>query len=248
MHALTEMFLDPTMLAAWGELDTAVRTGETAFDHVFGTSFFEHLAANPEQSARFNAAMRQGTMLTARQLPDAYDFSRFGTVADIGGGDGTLLASVLRGAPDVRGILFDTRSGLAESAATLTEAGVADRCRAEVGDFFASAPSGAEVYLLKSVIHDWDDNRAATILGHVRGVIPDEGRLLVIEPILLDTVEGSIPPTMYLSDLNMLVNVGGRERTRSDFEHLCRRAGFAITSVTPLPPPSAFSLIEAAPA
>jgi hypothetical protein len=174
-------------------------------------------------------------MLTARQLPGAYDFSRFRTVADIGDGDGTPLAAVLRGQAGVRGILFDTEAGLAQADVTLTSASVADRGRAQAGDFFSSAPSGADRHLLKSVIHDWDDERAATILKHIRGVIPDDGRLLVIEPILPDTVDRSLAPPMYLSDLNMLVNVGGRERTRTDFEQLCTRAGFALTSVTPLP-------------
>jgi hypothetical protein len=102
--------------------------------------------------------------------------------------------------------------------------------------------------MLKSVIHDWDDERAATILRHCRQVIPDHGRLLIVEPVLPEIVDSSLPPVMYLSDLNMLVNVGGRERTQADFEDLCQRSGFTLTGVTPLPPPNAFSLIEAAPA
>jgi O-methyltransferase domain/Dimerisation domain len=247
MQSFVEMFGDPAILAAWRELDTAVRTGETTFDKVFGTSFFGHLAMNPELSARFNAAMRQGTAMTATQLPGAYDFAAVHSVADIGGGDGTLLGAVLKAHPHLQGILFDTAEGLAQADATLTDNGVADRCETHIGDFFTSAPAGADLYMLKSVIHDWDDERCRTILGHVRSVIPAHGRLLIIEPVLPPTVDGTMPPQMYLSDLNMLVNVGGRERTRADFETLCSDAGFRLSTVTPLPPPAAFSLLDAEP-
>jgi hypothetical protein len=247
MHSFVAMFGDQAMLAAWRELEHAVRTGETTFDRVFGTSFFGYLAEHPELSARFNAAMRQGTAMTATQLPDAYDFSKFATVADIGGGDGTLLTAVVAANPHLRGILFDTAEGLAQADATFKDAGVAERCQTRVGDFFRTAPEGADLYMLKSVIHDWDDHRCRTILAHVRSVIPAHGRLLIIEPVLPPSVDGTLPPQMYLSDLNMLVNVGGRERTRADFENLCADAGFRLTAVTPLPAPAAFSLLDAEP-
>jgi hypothetical protein len=247
MHSFVEMFGDPAMLAAWRELEHAAMTGETTFDRVFGTSFFGYLAEHPELSARFNAAMRQGTAMTAQQLPGAYDFSNVRTVADIGGGDGTLLAAVLSAHPHLSGILFDSAEGLGQSDVTFGQAGVADRCQTRVGDFFRGAPDGADLYMLKSVIHDWDDDRCGTILGHVRSVIPADGRLLIIEPVLPPTVDGTLPPQMYLSDLNMLVNVGGRERTRADFETLCSEAGFKLNSVTPLPEPAAFSLLDAEP-
>jgi hypothetical protein len=191
--------------------------------------------------------MRQGTALIAQQLPGIYDFGRFATIADLGGGDGTLIATVLHAHPGLRGILFDTADGLAEADRALQAAGVADRCETRAGDFFATAPDGADLYMLKSVIHDWDDERAETILGHVRAVIPDHGRLLIIERVLPDRVEGTLRSMMYLSDLNMLVNVGGRERTRVDFEQLCQRTGFQLDTVTPLAVPDAFSVLEAAP-
>ncbi len=247
MHDLIRMFSDSAVLTAWQELDSAVRTGRTAFDEVFGTDFYTYLAANPELSTRFNAAMRQGTQLTAALLPAHYQFSSFHTVADIGGGDGTLIAAVLRAHPGLRGILFDSAVGLAQADGTLTAAGVAGRCVTQAGDFFAAVPDGADLYLLKSVVHGWDDQRAGIILRHCRDVIPEHGRLLIIEPVLPDVVDGSIPPTMYLSDLNMLVNAGGRERTRLEFEELCQRSGFALVGIRPLPPPAAVSLIEAAP-
>jgi hypothetical protein len=248
VHAFTRMFTDRAIVAAWGRLDSAVRTGQQVFDEEFGTDFFSHLDSQPELSALFNASMSQGTRLTAAQLPAAYDFSRFATLVDVGGGDGTLIAAILREHPGLRGILFDTPAGLAQADATLRHAAVHERCEIRPGDFFESVPDGGDLYLLKSVVHDWDDQQATTILGHIREIIPDHGRLLIVEPILPDTVDATIPAIMYLSDLNMLVNLGGRERTRTDFNHLCRQAGFTPTTITPLPPPAAFSLIEANPA
>lgn len=247
LRAFVQMFGDPAMLAAWRELETALRTGQTTFDKVYGTSIFEYLAHRPELSAQFNAAMRQGTMATAQHLPNSYDFTRFHTVADIGGGDGTLLAAVLQANPALRGILFDTTEGLAQADETFSAAAVGDRATRIVGDFFHSAPPGADLYLLKSVIHDWNDEQCATILGHIRQVIPEDGRLLIIEPVVPPAVDGTMPLMTYLSDLNMLVNTGGRERTRDEFERVCTIAGLRLASVTALPPAAAFFLLEAFP-
>ncbi|MQA12012.1 MAG: methyltransferase [Pseudonocardiaceae bacterium] len=247
LHALAGMFTDPAMLQSWQRLESSVRTGETAFDQEFGTDFFDYLKTRPELSALFNAAMSQGAQLTASVTPASYDFGRFDTVVDIGGGDGTLISAILREYPALNGILFDTAEGLAQAEQTLRSAEVTERCAVRAGDFFASVPEGGDLYLLKSVIHDWDDERAASILGHCRRVIPEHGRLLIVEPVLPEAVDGSNPAIMYLSDLNMLVNLGGRERTRGDFEELYRRAGFELTSVTPLPPPAGFCLVEAKP-
>ncbi|MGK5551448.1 methyltransferase [Actinomadura kijaniata] len=248
VDSFVRMFTDPAMLRAWERLDHSVRTGRTAFDEVFGKDFFAHLKENPELSARFNASMSQGTRATAAALPGYYDFGRFRTVVDVGGGDGTLLAAILAAHPSLRGILFDSPEGLAQADRTLRDRGVADRCALETGDFFAAVPPGGDLYLLKSVIHDWDDERAATILRHCRKVIPDGGRLLIVEPVLPPAVDPSVPALTYLSDLNMLVNVGGRERTHADFTALCERAGFILTEATPLPPQNAFHVIEAVPA
>ncbi len=241
-------FTDRAFLDSWRELDTAVRTGEPVFEQVHGTGFFDYLADRPELSQRFNATMRQASLPTARALAEHLDLSGAGTVCDIGGGDGTVLAELLRAHPDLHGILYDTEPGLAEAGPVLREAQVADRCRTETGDFFTAVPAGADVYVIKSVIHDWDDDRCASILGHCRRVIPEHGRLLIVEPVLPPVVDGSIPPLMYLSDLNMLVLLGGRERTAADFGALCARAGFTLRGVQPLPPPSPFAVLEAIPA
>jgi hypothetical protein len=245
LHTFAAMFTDETMTAAWQRLDQAVRTGNTTFTDVFGTDFFAHLKTRPELSATFNASMSQGAAMTARTLPKRYPFERFHTVADIGGGDGTLLAAILTEHPRLRGILYDTEEGQAQAGPVL--APVADRVDQHTGDFFTSVPAGADLYVIKSVLHDWPDDTCATILDHCRQTIPADGRLLIVEPVLPDTVDGGISPIMYLSDLNMLVNLGGRERTRDDFDTLCRRTGFTLTDVISLAP-TGFCIIEATPA
>ncbi|WP_030317353.1 methyltransferase [Streptomyces flavochromogenes] len=245
------MFTEPAIVRAWEHLDDSVRTGGVAFDAVFGTDFFSHLAQHPTLSAEFNASMSQAASETASALPYAFGFGRFTTVTDVGGGDGTLLAGVLTAHPGLAGVLFDTAEGLAEAPRTMARRGLDGRCSLIAGDFFRSVPGGSDLYLMKSVLHDWTDDQAVTILSHCRAVLPPGGLVLIVEPVLpeivdtraeSDSTDGGIT---YLSDLNMLVNVGGRERTRKDFEDVCHRAGLSVTSVTPLTEAAPFSLIEA---
>ncbi|GAA1286414.1 methyltransferase [Saccharothrix xinjiangensis] len=244
MHAFARVFTDPVLLRAWHRLDDGVRTGATTFDEEFGTSFFDHLGSRPELATAFNAAMSQGTHVVAGVLPDAHDFGRYDVVMDVGGGDGTLLAAVLSRHTGPRGVLFDTATGSSEAEGVLAAAGVASRCEVVTGDFFASVPDGSDAVLLKSVLHDWDDDRAGKVLRHCRAALPEHGRLLVVEPVLPDSVPDDVSPVIYLSDLNMLVNLGGQERTRAEYADLLAGNGFTVTDVTPLPP-SGFCLVEA---
>ncbi|QGV82462.1 methyltransferase [Streptomyces ficellus] len=252
LTSFVRMFTDPAIVRAWDGLESSVRTGEIAFDAVFGTDFFSHLGRHPELSADFNAAMSQASEETAAVLPHAYDFGRFTSVTDVGGGDGSVLAGILAAHPPLTGVVHDTQDGLAQAPKTLDRSGVADRCSLAPGDFFRSVPGGSDLYLIKSVLHDWSDDQAATILGHCRAVLPPGGRVLIVEPVLPEVVgtgasahaaDGGIT---YLSDLNMLVNLGGRERTRKDFEEVCHRAGLSLLTATPLPEAAPFSLIECA--
>ncbi|MFE0136784.1 methyltransferase [Streptomyces sp. NPDC059037] len=245
LSALVGMFTEPTMLRAWEHLDDSVRTGDIAFDAVFGKDFFSHLKELPALSAEFNAAMSQAATATAAALPLAFDFGRFTTVADVGGGDGTLLGGVLRAHPALTGVIYDTQEGLAQAPTTLERQGLTERCSLVAGDFFRSVPEGADLYLMKSILHDWTDDQAVTILAHCREVLPPAGRVLIVEPVLPEVVDPETAGLTYLTDLNMLVNVGGRERTRADFEDVCRRAGLSLTSVTPLTQAPPFCLIEA---
>ncbi|GAB2693352.1 methyltransferase [Nocardia thraciensis] len=240
------LFTDPAMLRAWERPEDAVRTGRPTFEGLYGTDFFGFLAANPQLSQRFNTTMRQITLPIAQLLPASYEFTRHRTLVDVGGGDGTVLSEILRAVPGLRGVLFDSAAGLAEAAATLAAAAVTDRCRVEAGDFFSAVPAGADAYLLKSILHDWDDERCVAILGRCRSAISDSGRLLIVETVLPEAASGA-EPALYLSDVNMLVNMGGQERTRSEFETLCGRAGFSITAAHPMTPPAPYSIIEAKP-
>ncbi|MFC9508334.1 methyltransferase [Streptomyces sp. NPDC057002] len=246
LTSFVQMFTEPEIIRAWEHLDDSVRTGDVAFDTVFGTDFFSHLAQRPELSSMFNAAMSQATAETAAALPGAFDFGRFGSVTDVGGGDGTLLAAVLTAFPGLDGVVYDTAEGLAQAPETLRRHGLTDRCSLAAGDFFRSVPEGSDLCLMKSILHDWPDEQAVTVLRHCRAALPPGGRVLILEPVLPEAVGTDGDGGTYLSDLNMLVNVGGRERTREDFEELCHAAGLSLVAVTPLPEAEPFSLLEAA--
>lgn len=246
MAAIARFYTDALLLDSWRGLPQSVRDGSVAFERAHGETFFEHLDGRPDEAEMFHGAMADGTRGTARVLPGAYDFAPFSTVVDVGGGDGTLVAAVLAAHPRLRGVLFDAPGGAGRAPAVLERAGVADRCSVVSGDFFRSVPAG-DVLLLKSIIHDWDDERAGAILSRCREAVSEGGRVLLVEPMLPDGPGADGPPVPFLSDLNMMVNTGGRERTRADFEALCSRAGFTLASVRILAPPSGYALLEAAP-
>ncbi|MGH3925747.1 MAG: methyltransferase, partial [Pseudonocardiaceae bacterium] len=209
----------------------SVRTGRPAWERVTGLPAFEFLAQHPDQAATFNAAMADHTRSVAPTIIASYDFSRFGTLVDVGGGDGTLIAAILNGVPGLRGVLFDLPAGVEGAAKTLAAAGVADRCEVATGDFFTSVPDGADAYLLKSVIHDWDDERAVAILRSCRRAMPADGTILVVEPVLPAKVDSPEMTGTVMSDINMLVSTGGRERTEDQFRALSTAAGFQLTAI-----------------
>jgi SAM-dependent methyltransferase len=226
MYAVARVSTDATVVDGWRDLDHSVRTGQPAFDRAYGTDFWAHLSRDPELSALFNASMGEGTQDTANAIAKHYDFSRFGTVVDVGGGNGTLLASILDAEPAVRGIVFDNEQGVAEAPAALRAAEVAERCEIRAGDFFAEVPAGGDLYLLKNILHDWDDEHAARILANCRRAMAQDGRVLLVESVLPARVDPAGPPDAYLMDINMLVNFGGRERTEAEFHALLTAAGF----------------------
>jgi len=246
---LTMLFCGPGVWENWGHLLDSVRTGKPAFELLDKQPPFQGMGDDPEFSAIFNEAMSEGTRQAAPGVVGAYDFSQFRTLVDVGGGDGTLLAAILAAAPGLRGVLFDLATGLEKAPERLEDAGVLDRCEIVEGDFFESVPEGAEAYLMKSVIHDWDDDRALQILRNCRRVMPSSGRLLVLEPVLPQTVDRS-PETLgavLVGDLNMLVSAGGRERTEPEFRALFEAAKFRLNSTVPVSPPAYLSVIEGIP-
>ena len=227
---------------SWGHLLYSVRTGEPAFPKLHGTTAWEYRQAHPEEDAIFNAAMTALSAGAAEAIVQSYDFSGMGVLVDVGGGEGVLLAAILAANPELRGILFDQPHVLTGARDLLERAGVADRCEVVSGNFFEVVPSGANAYLLKSVVHDWDDTATVKILRACRIAIADSGRLLVVEPIIRS---GTEPDPAKYSDLNMLVMLGGQERTAEDFERLYAEAGFRLTDI--IRTGSSMAIIEGVP-
>jgi hypothetical protein len=217
---------DPAVWQAWGSFAPAVRAGVGAFDLAHGRPLFDHLADDPVLSAVFNSAMGDGTELLGPAVARAHDFTGAGTVVDIGGGNGALLAAILAAAPGNRGILFDTAAGSAEA---FQRAGPS--VSVESGDFFTAVPAG-DVLLLKGILHDWDDRRCRQLLRNCRASIAPDGRLLVLEPVLPERIDPVAAAGVVLSDIAMLVYTGGRERSRVDYERLLADAGFVLVDVT----------------
>lgn len=240
---------DEMEMRIWGCLLHAVKTGETAFDHVYGMGSFEYLARNPTMSAGFNRAMVAATRDAAPTLLAAYDFSQFRRIVDVGGGSGAFIAAILQAHTGVQGVVFDTRAGVEGAAALIEAAGLAGRCEVVAGDFFADElPAGADCYVVKSVIDDWDDERTVALLRSCRRAIPPSGRLVVIGPVMPERVEPSERVNaVVMFDLEMLVSSGGRERTRAELEGLFASAGFELTEVMPTAASFPYSVIEGMP-
>jgi hypothetical protein len=216
--------------AAYGALLYSVQTGRTAFEKVFGAPVFDFLAGHPEQARVFDQAMVSVHGRETGAMLDAYDFSGLGVLADVGGGNGSVLCAVLQKYPALRGILFDL-PGVAERArAGIRAAGLAERCQVVGGNFFESVPGGADAYLMRHIIHDWDDERSTRILRNLHQAMGADGRLLVVEGVI---PPGNEPAFGKLLDLTMLVIPGGKERTREEYQTLFRAGGFQLTRVVP---------------
>lgn len=225
--------------AAWGQLLYSLQTGKPAFDHVFGKPVFDYLAEHPEAARVFDAAMTAVHGSETAQMLAAYDFSAVKTLADIGGGNGSLITMVLQRYPKLQGILYDIDHVVARAKPRLQAAGVADRCQTVAGNFFESVPAGADTYLMRHIIHDWDEARCIQILKHVRAVLPAGGKLLLIEAVV---PPGNEPSFGKLIDINMLVMPGGKERTADEYQALYTAAGFKLSRIVPTT--GAMSLIE----
>ncbi len=213
---------------AWEALPHSLRTGETAFRHAHGVDVWDYRARHPEQSAIFDRAMSGISRRVAEAIVGTYDFERFRRVVDVGGGEGVLLAYILAAHPAVRGVLFDLPHVVARAAPVLDAAGLTGRCDIVAGDFFAGVPERNDAYVLKGILHDWDDAAATSILRACRRAIAPGGTLLVIERLIAPPNEGA---DAKFSDLNMLVVPGGRERTRDEFATLFIASGFRLTHV-----------------
>jgi ubiquinone/menaquinone biosynthesis C-methylase UbiE len=215
---------------AWNGLDHAVRTGQPGFNAVFGRPLFEHIAANPELGPLLDAGMTCMHGYETAAMIEAYDFAAVRVLADIGGGNGSLIGAVLQRYPKMRGILFDLGHVIGRAKESLKKHGVADRCQVIEGSFFETIPAGADAYLFRHIIHDWTDEQSVQILSHCRRVIPKNGRLLLVECVV---PAGNEPSLSKDFDMTMMIFPGGVERTESEFRSLLKQADFELTSVTP---------------
>jgi hypothetical protein len=213
---------------AWGELLESVRTGETAFDRLYGKPIFEYLGEHPEQAEVFDAAMTSIHGRETQAMLDAYDLSGIGVLADVGGGNGSNLTGVLARYPEMKGVLFDLPHVVERATASLERGGLSNRCEVVCGDFFGSIPVQADAYFLRHIIHDWDDEKAGLILRNLRRSMPRGARLIVVEHVL---PPGDEPSFGKLLDLNMLLLPGGVERTEAEFRRLYERSGFRLTRI-----------------
>jgi hypothetical protein len=231
----------PVFWQSWGALLHSIRTGENAFQHVHGTDSWSWRAERPEENAAFDRAMVSLTSGANRALLEAYDFGRYSTVVDVGGGSGALIASLLGAHPAMGGVLFDQPHVIGSAHDVLAAAGVAERCSVVGGSFFDGVPEGGDAYLLKSIIHDWEDPEAIAIMQACRRAASDDAVLLLIER---DLGAPNETPAAKLSDLNMLVNPGGRERSAEEYAALLDAAGFRLAAATPTA--AGLSVFEAA--
>jgi hypothetical protein len=228
--------------AAWGQFRHSVRTGEPAFEHVHGVDAWVYREQHPEVNAIFNAAMTSGSALQADAIAAAFDFSEFGTLMDVAGGHGLLLTTILTANPTLRGILAEQPHVVTSARRIIEQSAVADRCTVVEVDFFASVPSGADAYILKWIIHDWDDERTITILKNCREAMGQDGTLLLAEAVI---TPGDTPSPGKFVDLQMMVVLGGQERTEQEFRALLEAAGFRLTRIVPTQSP--LSMIEGKP-
>lgn len=236
-------FGHPKRWEDWGHLLHTVRTGEPAAEMLRGMPTFEYLQTDPELAAAFNDAMTAGSEFAIHSTLAAYDFGRYRTVVDVGGGHGRLLSMVLAKVPQARGVLFDLPSVVDDAGPEMMSAGVADRCHVVGGSFFESVPEGGDAYLMKSILHDWSDDDAERILRNIRGAIAADGKLLLLESVLPERPKSHLGA---LFDLEMMVALHGRERTRAEWTQLLRRGGFRLDRVVDTVGPLA--VIEASPA
>jgi hypothetical protein len=218
--------------ATWNNLLHSVMAGGTAFEHVFGESPWQHRQNNPELNERFNRWLEDGAASTGRAILSVYDFAAHQIVADIGGGQGALLTVILQNHLSLQGMLIDQPHVISAARSRLESAGVGNRCRLVAGNFFDAIPSGADVYILKSVLHDWNDEQCLLILRNCQVALKSGQSLLVVERILPDRALDQ--PSTIMSDLQMLAVTGGRERTVDEFKKLFAGSGFELKRTTPL--------------
>jgi hypothetical protein len=218
----------------------SVKTGEIAFNYTFGMPVFPYFSQNPEAAEIFDNAMTSFSSPVANAVVATYDFSSAQTIADIGGGHGHLLSTVLKAAPQAKGILFDQPYVVEDASVLLKKEGVAERVETVGGNFFEEIPVKADIYLMKFIIHDWNDEQSLTILKNLSKSAQPGSKVLLVETVV---EEDNSPSMSKVMDLNMLVMTGGKERTPREYAGLFEQTGFKLIDVYPTPSP--MQIVEA---
>lgn len=226
---------------SWGNLVYSVKTGNTAFDNIEGMSIWKYYETHPDEGINFMKAMTGVTDAVIMNVLPFYDFSNFKTIVDVGGGNGALLTAVLKSAPQAKGIVFDEEYVVMETKQILAANGLKERCSVEAGSFFDFIPKTADAYLMKMILHDWNDEQCLTILNNCNSAMKPGSKLLVFETVI---PEGNDPHPGKFMDINMLAMTGGRERTEKEFAELFDRSGLKLCRVIPTQSPM-FSILEA---
>ena len=232
----------PLNLRVHADAMHSLKTGAPAVEVTVGEGAFAHFAKNPEISRIFNDAMTAFSRVVIPAVLDAYDFSGIKTLVDVAGGHGGVLTGVLQKYPGMKGILFDLEHVIDGARPRIAALGLSDRVTTASGDFFKAVPPGGDAYIMKHIIHDWDDDKSAAILENIRKVLPKDGRVVLIESVI---PPGNAPALGKIIDLEMLVMPGGRERTETEFRRLFERAGYQVTRIVPTQSP--LSVVEARP-
>jgi SAM-dependent methyltransferase len=240
LRAYAMMQCAPGRWLPWGRLLDCIRSGRPMAREALGMEHFTYYAQHPDEAEFFNAGMAELSVWAAGEVLRVYDFSGARVVADVGGGHGSLLAAILRAVPGARGILFELPRVIATARPGIAAQGLTERCELVAGDFFEAVPEGADLHLLKLVVHNWDDADAARLLRNCHRALGPNGKLVLVEMIV---PSDNRPNEAQAMDLNMLVNCGGRERTEAEYRRLLAATGFRMERAIPTQTP--FYVIEA---
>lgn len=240
MHAWALMVNEHWMWESWKELLQGIKTGEMPFLKAHGVPIFQYLEHHPEDLEVFGESMSSISQAENPAIAAAYKFPKGRTLVDVGGGHGSLLAAILKANPSLKGVLFDQSAVIAraENDKHITAKGIAQRCRLESGNFFEGVPKGGDAYLMKYILHDWNDDECVKILANCRAAMNEKGKVLVVDNVVS---AGNDPSWGKLLDIQMLI-IGGRERTKQEFATLFASAGLKLNRIVPTKCP--LSIVE----
>jgi len=243
---LASCYFDERAYQAWNQATYTLQSGKPGWPVAYGMSFYEYLTSSPEIYSEFSRWNTRTTVEWLLPLVDAYDFSTFKRLVDVGGGEGNTLARILANNPHLQGVLFDQPQVVESARGIIDQVGVGDRCEYVGGSFFERIPSGGDLYILSRVLLNWSDEQALAILNNCRRAMGTTSKLLVID-VLIPSPEHPSYQTLVFNDLNLLMTMGGTNRTQNEWHSLIKQAGFNISCIVPAPIPSLLSLIEAKP-